>query len=203
MQNAIWAIYFHMVVGPSYEAFNEQHQYCPATPNSWCRYQWGQINDTSFYNQQNCLPPVFCSELYYIFKRLPLNSLLQGYQGELTQNQNISLNNMVWASCPKRVLCGINRLQISLCEAVTTFNSGAYRRKQVLDNTGLITSRNCITAFENENKKCIRDASRKILQKHKKCRLQLRYLQKGMKSSTFYIYIYIYIYDYKFTLHFT
>ena len=105
---------------------------------------------------------------------------------------------MVWASCPKRVFCGINRLQISLCEAVTTFNSGAYRRKQVLDNTGLITSRNCITAFENENKKRIRDASRKILQKHKKCRLQLRYLQKGMKSSTFYIYIYMTI-----NLHFT
>ena len=38
MQNAIWAIYFHMVVGPSYETFNEQNQYCPATPNSWCRY---------------------------------------------------------------------------------------------------------------------------------------------------------------------
>ena len=107
---------------------------------------------------------------------------------------------MVWASCPKRVFCGINRLQISLCEAVTTFNSGAYRRKQVLDNTGLITSRNCITAFENENKKRIRDASRKILQKHKKCRLQLRYLQKGMKSSTFYIYIYIYM---TINLHFT
>ena len=94
---------------------------------------------------------------------------------------------MVWARCPKRVLCGINRFQISVCDAVTTFNSRAYARKQVLDNIGLITSRNCVTAFENENKKRIRDASRKILQKYKKRCQQLRSLQKKcIKSSTTY-----------------
>ena len=93
---------------------------------------------------------------------------------------------MAWARCPKRVLCGINRLEISICEAVTTLNSRAYARKQVLDNIGLIASRNCVTRFENENKR-IRDASRKILQKYKKRRQQLRSLQKkGTKSATTY-----------------
>ena len=92
---------------------------------------------------------------------------------------------MVWARCSDRVLCG-NRLKISVYEAATTCNSGAYARKQVLDNIGLITSRNCVTAFENENKR-IRDASLKILQKYKKCRQQLRSLEKkGIKSSTTY-----------------
>ena len=28
MQNAIWAIYFHMILGPSNKTLNEQHQYC-------------------------------------------------------------------------------------------------------------------------------------------------------------------------------
>ena len=74
-----------------------------------------------------------------------------------------------------------------LCEAVTTFNSGGYSRKQALDNICLITSRNCITVFENENKKRVRDSSRKILQKYKWCRQQLRSMQKkGIKSSTTY-----------------
>ena len=51
----------------------------------------------------------------------------------------------------------------------------------------MITSRNCVTAFENENKKCIRDASRRLLQKCKKHCQQLRSLQKtGIKSSTTY-----------------
>ena len=121
-----------MIKGPSNEALNEQHQYCPVTLISWCKYQVDQINDTSFYNQQNCLPTVFRSALHYIFKGLSTDSLLQGCQRGLTQNQNESLNNMVWDRCPKRVLCGISRLQISVCEAVITFNSGAYARKQVL-----------------------------------------------------------------------
>ena len=47
--------------------------------------------------------------------------------------------------------------------------------------------KNCVTAIENENKKRIRDASRKVLQKYKKRRQQLRSLQKkGVKSSTSY-----------------
>ena len=62
MQNAIWAIYFNMIMGPSNETVNEQLQYYPVTPNSWCKYQVDQINDTSFYNQQYCFPPVFRSE---------------------------------------------------------------------------------------------------------------------------------------------
>ena len=174
-----------MIKGPSNEALNEQHQYCPVTSNSWCKYQVDQINDASFYNQQNCLPTVFCSALHYIFKGLSTDSLLQGCQRGLTQNQNESLNNMVWDRCPKHVLCGISRLQISVCEAVITFNSGAYARKQVLDNIGLITSRNNSAAFENENKKRIRDANRKILQKYKRLFHQLRSLQKkGIKSTT-------------------
>ena len=174
-----------MIMGLSNETLNERYQYCLVTPNSWCKYQLDQINDTSFYNQQNCLPPVFHSELYYMFKQLSADSFLQGCQRRLTQNQNKSLNNMVWTSYLKHVLRGINSLQISVCEAVTT--SGAYAKKQVLDNLGLTISRNCVTSFGNKNKKRIRAASRKILQKYKKCRQQLRSSQKkGIKSSTTY-----------------
>ena len=84
-------------MGPSNETLNEQHQYCPVIPFSWCKYQVDQSNDASFYNQQNCLSPVFCSELHFIFKRLSEDLLWQGCQRGLTQNQNESLNNMVWA----------------------------------------------------------------------------------------------------------
>ena len=59
-----------MIMGPSNETLNKQHQYCSVIPNSWCKYQVDQINGTSFYNQQNCLPPAFRGESDYIFKRL-------------------------------------------------------------------------------------------------------------------------------------
>ena len=60
------------------------------------------------------MPPALGSKLHDLFKRLSADSLLQGYQRELTQNQNESLNNMVWARGPKCVFCSINRLQIFL-----------------------------------------------------------------------------------------
>ena len=55
------------------------------------------------------------------------------------------------------------------------------------DNIGLITPRNCVTAFENENEKRIRDAGRKILQKYKKrCQQLISFQKKSIKSSTTY-----------------
>ena len=92
-QNAIWAIYFHMIMGPSNDTLNEKHHYCPVTLDSWCKHQVDQINDARIYNQQNCLPPVFRSEMHYVFKQLSADSLLQDCQRGLTQNQNKSLNN--------------------------------------------------------------------------------------------------------------
>jgi len=80
----------------------------------------------------------------------------------MTQNQNESLNSMVWARCPKRVYCGINRLKISVCEAIMTWNSGAMTKKQLIDNIGLVSNKNMCVGLERQNKKRIQDASRKF-----------------------------------------
>ena len=37
-------------------------------------------------------------------------------QRGLTQNQNESINNIIWSKCPKRVLCSKSRFVISVCE---------------------------------------------------------------------------------------
>ena len=150
----------------------------PVGSSSWCKYQSDTVNNTNLYNHENCVPFVFRTELNYIFTRLSSDSLLSGCQRGMTQNQNESLNNMVWARCPKRVYCGINRLKIPVCEAIVTFNSGAHGKKQVLDNIGLVTTQNTRVGIENENKKCVRDSSRKILDKYKRRRQQLRSLRK-------------------------
>ena len=42
MQNASGQYIFTWSWGPSNEALNERHQYCPVTPNSWCKYQVDQ-----------------------------------------------------------------------------------------------------------------------------------------------------------------
>ena len=75
-------------MAPSNEKPNERRQYSLVPPNSWCKYQVDQINDTWFYDQQYCLPAVFRSELHYIFTQLPADPLFQNCQGWVTENQN-------------------------------------------------------------------------------------------------------------------
>ena len=47
MKSAIWAIYYHSILGDQSELLDEQHRYCPKSSTSWCRYQADQINNTS------------------------------------------------------------------------------------------------------------------------------------------------------------
>jgi len=70
IQNAIWAIFFHIIMGPNFEALEFQHRFCLQGENSWCKYQVDKLKDTSTYNQSHCLPFTFRTELQHIFRRL-------------------------------------------------------------------------------------------------------------------------------------
>ena len=122
---AIWAIYYHMICGPSDESLDDQHLYCPDGPVSWCKYKNDKINHRDNYNRKKCLPYVFRQELVHIFSRLSTSELLNSCSKGLTQNQNESLNNVVWSKCSKRVFVGVHRFKLAVCEAVITFNDGA------------------------------------------------------------------------------
>ena len=60
--------------------------------------------------------------LYEIFTPDFLNACQRG----LTQNQNESINNMIWSECPKRVLCSKIRFVISVCGSIIDWNEGAH-----------------------------------------------------------------------------
>ena len=180
MKNAIWAIFHHMIKGPPNESLHIQHQYCPTGKDSWCKYQKDISSGTSLY-EDNCLPFIFRDELRPIFNRLSSDAVLGSCQRGLTQNQNESLNNTVWSRCPKRVYCGLNRLTISVCEAIITFNSGACAKSNIFFDLGLTTSANLNASFKCEDKKRIADASRKISEKYRLQRQKLRNLRKRRK----------------------
>ena len=99
---AIWAIYYHMVAGPLDETLDEQHHYCPNTSDTWCKYHKDVLDGTNYYQKGKCLPHVFRDELKSIFEKLSSNDLLDGCQRGLTQNQNESINSIVWSRCPKQ-----------------------------------------------------------------------------------------------------
>ena len=140
--NAIWAIFYHSINGPPSETLEQQHRYCLATSDSWCKYQQDVRMGASFYDKSNCLPKVFRDELTLIFERLSSSELLSSCQKRLTQNVNESINGIVWSRCPKRVFCGKQRYTISVCDAICQFNEGAKGRKRLLDRLNLRVSMN-------------------------------------------------------------
>lgn len=100
MHDAIWAIYFHSIISTK-EPLSSQHRYFPTGDGTWCRYWKSQKDQSITYSNSKRLPEVFLAELLPIFSRLTADSLLDRCLQGLTQNQNESLNGLVWSICPK------------------------------------------------------------------------------------------------------
>ena len=179
IKNAIWAIYYHMINGPSYESIQSQHSFCPKTADTWCKYQKDIINGTHFYNRSRCLPGIFRGELKAIFERLSSPDLLSGCQKGLTQNQNECLNNVVWSLCPKRVFVGRHRFTISVCDAVSHFNDGGKGRKMLHEQLNIKVTANNIKGLKVQDNIRLRQASNKISTKYKNRRQVLRSIRKN------------------------
>jgi hypothetical protein len=104
MQTSIKAIHNHMI--KSNASLDQQHQYCPKSGDTWCKYWKDKTNDTSTYNEDNRLPDLFMKELEPIFSRLSKGDLLNRCLKGMTQNQNEAANGMLWSRCPKTKFCG-------------------------------------------------------------------------------------------------
>ena len=74
---------------PPEESVESHHSYCPNGDKTWCKYHKDKIFNRNIYDRLKCLPFVFRGELLC--------------QRGLTQNQNKSINNMIWSKYPKRV----------------------------------------------------------------------------------------------------
>ena len=100
----------------------QQHHLCPR--NSWCKF-W---LDKEKYTEVNRLPEVFAKLLKPIFTRLSNQDLLSRCQGGFTQNQNESVNNVLWSRCLKCLktkFCGYFKVHLAVCDTIVHFNAGA------------------------------------------------------------------------------
>ena len=89
IQKAIWAIYYHMILGLESQSNDGQHLLCPKTPNLWCKYQKDHMTNTNNYDRKKCLSSVFRKELKHVFYRLFSSKILSTCQRGLTQNQQV------------------------------------------------------------------------------------------------------------------
>ena len=75
----------------------------------------------------------------------------------------------------------LGRLKFSVCDAICRFNSGTQSRRHLLENIGILSSRNMFYGLERENRKRILDAGQKVFEKYKHRQLFLFSQKKKQK----------------------
>ena len=161
MQNDIWAIYHHMIKANS-SPLSEQHKHCPKGSGSWCKYWKDRFNGSKTYDDDTRLPTVFQPLLQGLFSRLTEKELLERWLKGLTQNQNESINAILWKRSPKTNFCGKRRVRVAVAETVGNFNTGAGSEAVLLDSLGLFVGNKSISALKLKDKKRLYDAARKV-----------------------------------------
>ncbi|GFW82244.1 uncharacterized protein TNCV_3817251 [Trichonephila clavipes] len=134
MRKAVWAVYFHI------RSSDEEplHSFCPLGPNSWCKYQ-NQVVEGSVetFRHSNKLPVAVMDAIKPVFNDLSQPKLLQNCLGGKTQNNNESINSLIWKLCPKTLGCGRKIVDISTNEAIVIFNDGNQGRLKIMQSLGL------------------------------------------------------------------
>ena len=184
---AIWALFYHTIRGSPSDSRAEQHFYCPKDIGTWCKYYQDVINKTELYDISKCIPYLFREQLKPIFERLASRELLLKCQRGLTQNQNESLNGLVWSRCPKRLFCGIHRFTISVCDSISQFNNGAKGRSRFFKCLNIDIGDNSLKGLKQEQKTRLRKAATKVTVKYKKRRQILRSIERNCKKDKSYI----------------
>ena len=110
MQREVGAVLYH------YSQANDpaaQHQFCPQGNTSWCKYQAVISNGTQTYVHKTGLPVHVRNKIAQIFQDLSSKDLLGKCLYGTTQNNNGTLNVIIWQKCPKdRCICRTNMCSI-------------------------------------------------------------------------------------------
>ena len=157
MKNAVWAIFYHMIRSDS--PLEEQHKFCPR--DAWCKF-W---RNKECYNEDNRLPPLFAEHLKPIFNRLTNDDLLNRCLKGHTQNQNESINGVLWSRCPKTKFCGKVKVELALAETICQFNSGAGIDVTLHEKYGANVSGNMLSSVRKIDKERVTNAAKKISEK--------------------------------------
>ncbi|KYN27482.1 hypothetical protein ALC57_03137, partial [Trachymyrmex cornetzi] len=103
---------------------NPQHEKCPSDADS-CAWQRALATNEieSFHHDYNPLPQDVLAAINPIYVELSSDALLERYLGGFTQNNNESLNHLIWKITPKK-LPGSKIVELATNIAACHFESG-------------------------------------------------------------------------------
>ena len=177
MITSIWAVYEHMIMDDQ-TPLPEQHGKCPKTSDTWCKYWRARFDHSLTYDQSARLPQIFREQLKPIFTRLSNRDLLRRCLMGLTQNQNESINGVLWKMIPKTRFCGKTRVQSAVGKTVLHFNSGSTSKAGIFNFLGMVPGENFFTISQSIDQERIKNAERKVSDKERLARKQRRAVRK-------------------------
>ena len=156
----------------------ERHKFCPRLKNSWCLYQSNKITGEKTYKVKLDLPIAIKNAVTPIFKDLSDEVLLRKCLHGQTQNNNESLNGVIWKKCPKDVFVGREILETGVNSAVIQFNEGAQGVLDVLEKSGVGIGKFALQRLEKRDVTHKIEADKKSSEKGKSRRKYLRQVKK-------------------------
>ena len=153
-----------------------RHILCPKTKDSWCKYQRLklQIKDSK---EKPGLPDAIKTFVKPIFNDLMSEDLLSKCLHGSTQNNNESLNALVWKRCPKDVFVGIDVLNLGCCSAIINFNDGLNGINKIFEKLYLKPGHYSSSFLALSDLKRVRNMEKKCNEKSRG--KQLRSIHKG------------------------
>ncbi|XP_044577450.1 uncharacterized protein LOC123260423 [Cotesia glomerata] len=135
MKREIWATYLHKILTDK----KPQHMNCPPGPDSWCKWQKAAAEGTEddFHHENPPLTDKVLIVMKPIYECLSDDSLLERCLGSETQNNNESLNSLIWTFAPKHIHAGSQTIEIANCLEVCIFNEGFYPILQIMSLMGI------------------------------------------------------------------
>ena len=171
MQRSVLATLYH--VASTDDAFN--HSFCPTGSYSWCKNNVNADN----YHHKHGLPPAVLDIVEPIFSDLADCDLLSKCHHGKTQNNNESINNLVWRYCPKEVYVSRSTVADAANLAVAVFNDGNSAFLKLFNYLGIKNRRYTCRSIQNTDSSRLYHAKRKSGEGHKQDRKRRRAVKKG------------------------
>ena len=177
MQNSVKASLTHCISSKK----RNLHMFCPDGADSWCRFKQDHANRTSLYKPGTGLPDNITKLVKPIYERLSDDALLTRCLDGKTQNQNESLNGMIWNRLPKEVFVGSDVLKLGVYDAVAHFNIGSQAALNVLELLGIDPGEFCLAELQKADNERVQKADVKVREDNKKKR-KIQRAQKKKKA---------------------
>jgi hypothetical protein len=135
-------------------------------------------NKTRLYKPGPGLPDNIIALIKPIYIRLSNNDLLTKCLDGKTQNQNESLNGMIWNRLPKTVFVGAEVLNLGAYDAVAHFNIGTKAAVNILSQLGLVPGQ----FFEQNMRKADKQRVKKAEHRNTPAIRKRRKILRGQKK---------------------